>query len=134
MVYDLSLDNTVFVTDTLQAAMQELDILFNTEPTELIGNTSFGTFFEQFLWDLQPRESELKDYITRKITENTYWVNQYDWEVTITVNTDMQNAQNTVNDIIYDPYSIYIITIDLYANQDSPSYRREKLGTKIVQF
>lgn len=134
MTYDIALDNSVFVTDTLNAAMQELDLLFNTEPTELIGDTSFGTFFEQFLWDLQPRESDLKDYITRKITNNTYWVNQYDWEVNVTVNDGSETAANIINDISGDLTGIYIVTIDLYAAEESASYRRQKLGTKVVQF
>lgn len=134
MTYDIALDNSVFVTDTLNAAMQELDLLFNTEPTELIGDTSFGTFFEQFLWDLQPRESDLKDYITRKITNNTYWVNQYDWEVNVTVNDGSETATNIINDISGDLTGIYIVTIDLYAAEESASYRRQKLGTKVVQF
>ena len=134
MTYDIALDNSVFVTDTLKAAMQELDVLFNTEPTELIGDTAFGTFFEQFLWDLQPRESDLKDYITRKITNNTYWVNQYDWEVNVTVNDGSETAANIINDISGDLTGIYIVTIDLYAAEESASYRRQKLGTKVVQF
>lgn len=134
MTYDFALDNNVFVTDKLNAAMQELDLLFNTEPTELIGDTSYGTFFEQFLWDLQPRESDLKDYITRKITNNTYWVNQYDWEVNVTVNDGSETAANLVNDISGDLTGIYIVTIDLYANEETASYRRQKLGTKVVQF
>ena len=40
---DLSLDNKVLVTDVMDAAVQELDILFNTTPTELLGYTSYGT-------------------------------------------------------------------------------------------
>ena len=134
MTYDIAFDNGVFVTDTLKAAMQELDLLFNTEPTELIGDTQYGTFFEQFLWDLQPRESDLKDYITRKIANNTYWVNQYDWEVSVTVNDGSDTAANIINDISGDPDGIYIVTIDLYASEESASYRRQKLGTKVVQF
>lgn len=134
MTYDIALDNSIFVTDTLKAAMQELDLLFNTEPTELIGDTSYGTFFEQFLWDLQPRESDLKDYITRKITNNTYWVNKYDWEVNVTVNDGSETATNIINDISGDLTGIYIVTIDLYAGEESASYRRQKLGTKVVQF
>lgn len=134
MVYDLSFNDDIFVTDALAAAMQELDLLFNTDPTELLGNTSFGTFFEQFLWDLQPRESDLKDYITRKIKEDTYWVQQYDWEVNVKVNQDQNTGTNAINDVIGDPYSIYIVTIDLYANETDASYRQNKLGTKVIQF
>lgn len=134
MVYDFAIGNNVFVTDTLQAAMQELDILFNSQPTELLGQSDFGSFFEQFLWDIQPRESDLKDYIKRLIQNNTYWVQQFDWDVTVTVNDNTENAKNAVNDIIYDPMSIYIVSIDLYSNVSEASYRQNKLGTKVIQF
>ena len=62
MVYDLSLTNEVFLDDKVDLALQELDILFNTEPTEMLGDTNYGVFLEQFLWDLNPPSSELKEY------------------------------------------------------------------------
>lgn len=133
MVYDFSFDNDIFVTDTLSAAMQELDLLFNTETTEVLGDSSFGTFFEQFLWDIQPRESDLCDYIKKAIQTNTYWVQQYDWDVNVRVNDGTTNATNSINDINYSDDSIYIITIDLYDN-DERNYRTNKLGTKVIQF
>lgn len=133
MVYDFSFDNDIFVTDTLTAAMQELDLLFNTEPTEVLGDSSFGTFFEQFLWDIQPRESDLTDYIKKAIQTNTYWVQQYDWDVNVRVNDGTTNATNSINDINYSDDSIYIITIDLYED-DEKSYHTNKLGTKVIQF
>lgn len=134
MVYDFAIGNNVFVSSALEEAMQELDILFNTTPTELLGDSSFGTFFESFLWDLQPRESDLKEYIKRAIQNNTFWVNQFDWDVTVTVNDNTESAKNAVNDVIYDPMSIYIVSIDLYSSAEDASYRQNKLGTKIIQF
>lgn len=134
MVYDLSLYDDVFVTDKLKAAMQELDCLFSSEPTELIGDAQYGAFFEQFLWDLQARPSAVKDYITRIIENNTYYVLQYDWDVSVTVNDGSETARNIVGDIVYDNSSIYIVKIDLYASAEPASYARNKLGTKIIQF
>lgn len=133
MIYDFSFDNGIFVTDTLTAAMQELDLLFNTEPTEVLGDSSFGTFFEQFLWDIQPRETDLADYIKKAIQTNTYWVQQYDWDVNVTVNDGTGAATNGINDINYSDDSIYIITIDLY-DASERGYRTNKLGTKVIQF
>lgn len=132
MVYDLSLTNEVFLDDVVDLALQELDILFNTEPTEMLGDPNYGVFFEQFLWDLNPRSSELKEYITKKIEDNTYYVKQFDYEVTVEENDGTENAENIVGDIIYDSNATYIVIIDLYSN--TPQYTRHKYSTKVIQF
>lgn len=69
---DLSLDNKIFVNTELEAALQELDILFNTEYTELIGYPHFGTSFEQFSWHLNPEISQMESYIYGKISETLF--------------------------------------------------------------
>jgi hypothetical protein len=69
---DLSLDYNVFINSEFDAALQELDLLFNTETTELINNTTFGTNFEQFLWQLTPATQSLKQYISEKINETMF--------------------------------------------------------------
>ena len=69
---DLALDNNVFIMDPLDEAIQELDILFNTVNTELIGNPSFGTDFLQFLWELTPSPNELRKYLDNKISYTDY--------------------------------------------------------------
>ena len=132
MVYDLSLTNEVFLDDKVDLALQELDILFNTEPTEMLGDTNYGVFLEQFLWDLNPRSSELKEYITKKIEDNTYYVKQFDYEVTVTENDGTENSENIVGDILYDSNATYIVTIDLYSN--TTQYKRYKYSTKVIQF
>lgn len=134
MVYDFALGGDVFVTDKLEAAMQELDCLFASEPSELLGDVSFGAFFEQFLWDLQARPAAVKEYITKLIENNTYYVLQYDWDVSVTVNDNAENAKNIIGDIEYDHTAIYIVKIDLYATSEPASYEKNKLGTKIIQF
>ena len=132
MVYDLSLTNEVFLDDVVDLALQELDILFNTEPTEMLGDSNYGVFLEQFLWDLNPRSSELKEYITNKIEKYTYYVKQFDYEVSVTENDGTENAENIVGDIVYDMNATYIVTIDLYSN--TPQYNRHKYSTKVIQF
>lgn len=132
MVYDLSLTNEVFLDDAVDLALQELDILFNTEPTEMLGDSNYGVFLEQFLWDLNPRSSELKEYITNKIEKYTYYVKQFDYEVSVVENDGTENAENIVGDIVYDMNATYIVTIDLYSN--TPQYNRHKYSTKVIQF
>ena len=81
---DLSLDYKILLNNKLDAAVQELDILFNTETTELINNPTFGTNFEQFLWQLTPSPQALKKYIIEKIND-TLFLSQFDVSVDVDV-------------------------------------------------
>ncbi len=81
---DLAIDDKIFIMNKIDAAVQELDMLFNTENTELIGYPSFGTNFEQFLWQMTPSPYELKRYIDEKIAE-TVWLSQLSSSVTVSV-------------------------------------------------
>ena len=45
MILDLAIDGNVFIDNIVDAALQEIDLIFNTTNTELIGNPSFGTNF-----------------------------------------------------------------------------------------
>ena len=99
---DLALDNSVYVNNYVDEALQELDLLFNTECTELIGDTSFGVSLDQFLWTLTPMTDSLRDYIGSKLNELTY-LNNFRYEF------DVKYYEG-------DFKSIYHITIDLYVN------------------
>lgn len=91
---DISLNDDLFITDKVDAAVQELDMLFNTEQTELIGCTDYGTNWWSYLWELTPLVDDIKAYITQKISE-TYFASQY-----ITV-IDVQFVQGTERAIYY---------------------------------
>ena len=79
---DLSLDYKIFVRTELDAAVQELDLLFNTENSELINDPSFGTYFEQFLWQMSPSPNALKSYILEKI-QGTYFLQKQNVSVEV---------------------------------------------------
>ena len=81
---DLSLDHRVILNSEFDAGLQELDLLFNTETTELINDPTFGTNFEQFLWQLTPSPQSLKKYIVEKIND-TLFLSQFDVSVDIDV-------------------------------------------------
>ena len=38
---DLAIDKRVFINNTMQEAIQELDMIFSTNPGEMIGNVYF---------------------------------------------------------------------------------------------
>lgn len=81
---DLALDSKVFIDNVLDAALQEIDIVFNTENTELINNPTYGTNFEQFLWTLTPSPNELTKYIYDKL-EQTYFLSTMTYDVNVDV-------------------------------------------------
>lgn len=99
-MYDISINsNNLFVTDKIDAAIQELDLLFNTEPTELIGDVDYGTNWYNYLWSLTPMSNDLKNYIINKISQ-TYFASQF----TPIVDVDFIQGNNT---------SVYVIKISL---------------------
>ena len=134
MVYDLALDDSVFITDDVTAALQELDLLFNTDPTEVLGNTSYGLFLEQFLWNLNPDTERLKGYIQNKLNTECYYLNKFDYEVKVYEADDSENMKNIIGDIQCDPSSTYIILINLYDKNSSGIINKHKYSTKIIQF
>ena len=81
---DLAIDGRVFIDNVLDEALQELDILFNTTNTELIGYPRYGTNFEQFLWQLTPSPNELRNYILERISD-TFYLSQLNTEVNVEV-------------------------------------------------
>ena len=69
---DLAIDSRVFITSKLDEAVQELDMIFNTTNGELIGYSSFGTNFEQFLWQINDSSNMLQTYIYDKIKDSFF--------------------------------------------------------------
>ena len=81
---DLSLDHNVLINSEMDAAIQELNIVFSTETTELIGHPLFGTNFEQFLWQMTPAVDSLKQYISEKIRD-TLFLSKFNTSIDINV-------------------------------------------------
>jgi len=80
---DLAIDSRVFIYNEIDEGLQELDLLFNTENTELLGYPQYGTNFEQFLWQMYPSPEAVEKYIYDKI-QDTYFLRK------LTVNVDVK--------------------------------------------
>lgn len=103
---DLALDDRIYIDDNLDAALQELDILFNTTNSELLGDTSYGCFFEQFLWALTPTSTDLQNYIQEKI-DGTYFLSQYQTDIQVQfVEGEYQSVYIVKIGIVEDGYEI----------------------------
>lgn len=108
---DLAIDSRVFLTSELDAALQELDILFNTENTELIGHPEFGTNFEQFLWDMNPSASRVEEYIKEHI-KDTFFLSTMQYSVAV----KLLNGEYR---------GVYHVIIEIYDEQTSTSGERQ---------
>lgn len=102
---DLSLDGRVMIYSELNEAIQELDLLFNTENSELIGYPLFGTNFEQFSWELTSNENAIQQYIYEKISQTLY-LSKY--KVTVEVTSDRGEYR-----------LIYYVKISVYDNDNN---------------
>lgn len=98
---DIGLFDKPIIESEFELAVQELDILFNTQNTELIGNPKYGTNFLQFLWVLQPECDKLESYIYDKIQMFTMYLRN----TRFTINVDIANDESD---------AIYIINVFLY--------------------
>ena len=91
---DLALDDRIFLNDPIDCAVQELDLILNTNCTELIGYTDYGTNFEQFLWGMSPSAEEVKKYVRTKLYD-TYFLKNY------MIDIDVEILTGNVRDIYY---------------------------------
>lgn len=111
MILDLSLDNRIVLMQPLDCAIQELNILFHTANTELIGNPEYGTNFEDFLWTLTPTTEALEEYITEKL-QNTFFVSRLNPTVEVTTEPGIER-------------DIYYVNINLEINSNNPDDQRK---------
>lgn len=103
---DLALDDSIFVNSKVNAALQELDILFNTENTELIGYPAFGSNFEQFLWQMNPSPNALRSYMEELIEKNTFFCNEFDIVIDVKIlEGEYRNIYNVIIILRTDPKS-----------------------------
>lgn len=98
---DLAIDNRVFIDTELDEALQELDMLFNTENTELIGYPKYGTNFEQFLWNMNPSVSSLKSYIEERFAD-TFYINKMEHSINIQILNGEYRGIYSVEIVLYD--------------------------------
>ena len=106
---DLAVDERIILMNPVDCALQEIDILFNTVNTELIGDPQYGTNFEQFLWELAPSDEAVERYIRQKIDTQTYYMSKLNYDVHVS------SEPGSVRDIFH---------VEISLDQDD-AHRRE---------
>lgn len=104
---DLGLFNTPVINNKIDLALQELDILFNTVNTELIGNPDYGINFLQFLWKLTPNCDYLEKYIRDKIQMHTLYLNEISFEMYVDFVSDITE-------------NMYVVSFHIHEDENSP--------------
>ena len=110
---DLSLDNRIFLNSELDCAIQEMDLILNTTNTELLGDVTYGTELDSFLWTLTPMTSELEKYLRDKLTKNTYYLSKLGIDINVQF---MQGEYRSV-------YLVKITLTDASGNSTQRTYR-----------
>lgn len=109
---DLSLDtDTVAKTTDLDNVIQQIEMLFDTSPFEVIGEPNYGSDFEKFLWNLNSSNYDIENYISSKI-QNEVELLGFSVEVSVGI------MEGTENDII-----LADITISRDGNSYAKTYR-----------
>jgi len=111
---DLALDNNIILNTDIECAVQELDILFNTERTELLGYTTYGMNITPYLWTLTPATDSLRTHIENTISEHTYYARIF-------------NPVVNVRYIYGSAETIYIVSITLTDDSGVATTRNYKL-------
>lgn len=74
--------------------IQQIDILFDTTPGEVLGDMRYGSDYERFLHELNIGSSMIADYVRRSIYNN---VDLFGW----TLDVEVQFALGTMGDIMF---------------------------------
>lgn len=74
--------------DEVDLIKQQVDILFDTYPGELLGNISYGTKYSDFLYNLQVSNNDIKYTISRDLNELELFGYNFDIDVNILAGTE----------------------------------------------
>lgn len=90
---DFSLDeNKAVLNNDVDLIKQQIDILFDTDKMEVLGNSTFGTHYEEFLYDVKMPAEAIEYTVTRDISS----LNLFGYVPYVKV----EMYQGTENDII----------------------------------
>lgn len=108
---DFSLDKNVAVKNNdIDLIMQQIDMLFDTTPREVLGHEEYGSNYERFLYNLKLSASAIEQIIYSDIKS----LNLFNFTPTIKVYI----LQGTENDII-----LVDITLTRYNEVYNKSYK-----------
>lgn len=85
--------DAIILDQEVDLIIQQLDILFDTNPGEVLGAPGYGADYDRFIWELNIGPKTIANYIYNNILDN---VEMFDW--TLDVNVELMVGEQ--NDII----------------------------------
>lgn len=110
--------STTTIENTAEFVLQQIDILLDTDKSEVLGEPRFGSDYDKFLYELNISNTYIENYIYNNITEN---VDLMGWELSIHVDLMV----GTKTDII-------LVEISVSKNNDVFS-KVYKIDTSIIE-
>lgn len=100
-------DGKSILSNEVELIIQQIDILFDTSPKEILGSVDFGTEYDRYLYDLQISSESLKS----RIYTDIYSINLYGF----TPKVEVYMFQGTERDIAL---------IDIELTKNNNTYRK----------
>ena len=90
-------DNSVIINDDVSLIVQQIDILFDTKPRELLGFSDYGTKYDTYLYNLQLSNEFLKRTVLADINSLNLFGFRPDVEVHLLQGTEQDIALIEIN-------------------------------------
>ena len=94
-------NDEVYLDSELDLIIQQIEMLFSTTPTDVIGVPQYGSAFEKYIYDLSYSTNEIKRYAENLLSNNVeFFGNDFSVDASI--------LHGEYNDIILLEVNIYV--------------------------
>lgn len=100
-------DGKPLITNDVEIILQQIDLLFDTSPREVLGDVTFGTEYDRYLYDLKVSNESLKSRIYSDLSS-----------------IDMMGFTPTVEVYMFQGTERDIALIDIELTKDYNTYRK----------
>lgn len=93
-------DDMYVVSNPLEDIIQQIDMLFDTEESEILNDIDYGTGYDIFIHELKYNTTQIRDIIYNDLSENVDF-GEYSFDVEVNI------IEGTIEDIILVNIKIY---------------------------
>ena len=79
--FSISNDTSLYVDSLINLFIQELDIILDTKPSTVLGDTGFGIYLEKYLWELKVDASSIESDIRNAVFKHSMYSNHFNWNI-----------------------------------------------------
>lgn len=89
--FNIKENNYQSINNDVELVLQQIDLLFDTTPGEVLGDVDFGSKYDKYLWDLQLSASELEQVVITDL--NTLEMRGFSHDVEVIL---LQGSENDI--------------------------------------